>query len=55
VGPQKAGAGLRLNWPQGTLLPTTNLAGPWPAITNAAPPLAVTPTNPEGFYQIAPR
>jgi alpha-galactosidase len=52
MGLQKTGGGLRLNWPQGTLLQTTNLTGPWLAITNAASPFAVTPTNPAGFYQI---
>jgi hypothetical protein len=52
VGLQKAGAGLNLNWPQGTLLQATNLTGPWAAITNAASPFAVTPTNAAGFFRV---
>jgi hypothetical protein len=52
VGLQPAGAGLNLNWPQGTLFQSTNLSGPWSAITNAASPFAVTPTNAAGFFRV---
>lgn len=52
VGLQAAGAGLNLNWPQGTLFQATNLSGPWSAVTNAASPFAVTPTNAAGFFRV---
>jgi len=52
VGLQIGGAGLNLNWPQGTLFQATNLTGPWSAITNAASPFAVTPTNPAAFFRV---
>jgi hypothetical protein len=52
VGMQIAGTGLNLNWPQGTLLQSTNLTGPWSAITNAASPFAVTPTNAAGYFRV---
>jgi len=52
VGLQKAGAGLNLNWPQGTLFRSTNLSGPWSAVVNAASPLVVTPTNPAVFFRV---
>lgn len=52
VGLQKAGIGLSLNWPQGTLLQATNPTGPWSAITNATSPFAVTRTNEAGFFRV---
>jgi hypothetical protein len=52
VGLQLAAAGLNLNWPQGTLFQSTNLYGPWSAITNGASPFAVTPTNAAGFFRV---
>jgi regulation of enolase protein 1 (concanavalin A-like superfamily) len=52
VGLQQAVAGLNLNWPQGTLFQATNLFGPWSAITNAASPFAVTPTNAAGYFRV---
>jgi regulation of enolase protein 1 (concanavalin A-like superfamily) len=51
VGLQKFGAGLNLSWPQGTLFQATNLTGPWAAVTNAASPFPVTPTNAAGFFR----
>lgn len=52
VGLQKSGVGLNLSWPQGTLFQATNLAGLWSAVTNAASPFAVTPTNAAGFFRV---
>jgi hypothetical protein len=52
VGLQKTGAGLNLNWPQGTLFQATNLSGPWSAVTNAASPFTMTPTNAAGFFRV---
>jgi hypothetical protein len=52
VGLQPAGAGLNLNWAQGTLLQSTNLSGPWSAVTNAASPFVVTPTNAAEFFRV---
>ncbi len=40
-----------LTWPQGTLLETTNLAGPW--ITNTTTsPCTVSPTNAHMYYRV---
>ena len=48
---QMSGANLQLTWPQGTLLQTTNLTGPW--VTNlATSPYLVSPTNSRMFYRI---
>jgi hypothetical protein len=45
------GGNFQLQWPQGTLLESTNLTGPW--ITNtAASPYTVTPTGPQKFYRV---
>ena len=52
VGLQTTSAGLNLNWPQGTLFQAENLSGPWLAITNAASPFAVRPTNAAGFFRV---
>jgi hypothetical protein len=52
VGLQTSGAGLNLNWPQGTLFQATNLTGPWSAVTNGASPFAVKPTNPAAYFRI---
>ena len=43
---------VNLNWPQGTLLQSTNLSGPWSAVANAASPLAVAPTNAAGYFRV---
>jgi hypothetical protein len=47
-----AGNNLQLTWPQGILLQSTNVAGPW--ITNAAAtsPLAISPTTAEMYYRV---
>ena len=49
---QSSVTNLLLNWTAGaTLLETTNLIGPWS--TNAsAPPLTITPTDPQHFYRV---
>jgi Alpha galactosidase A/Concanavalin A-like lectin/glucanases superfamily/Alpha galactosidase C-terminal beta sandwich domain/Alpha-galactosidase, CBM13 domain len=52
IGFQKSGEDLNLSWPQGTLLRATNIAGPWFAITNTAPPFVVTPTNLAEFFRV---
>ena len=52
IGLQKSGASLNLSWPQGTLLQATNLVGPWSAITNAASPFVITPTNSAAFFRV---
>jgi hypothetical protein len=52
VGIQTFGTGLNVNWPQGTLFQSTNLAGPWSAISNAVSPFAMTPTNAAGFFRV---
>jgi hypothetical protein len=46
-----SGGRVQLQWPQGTLLETTNLLSPWK--TNFAPwPYTVTPTNAQKFYRV---
>jgi hypothetical protein len=52
VGLQMVGAGLDLNWPQGTLFQSTNLSGPWSAVTNAASTLVVAPTKATEFFRV---
>jgi hypothetical protein len=52
LGTQLIGGNMNLNWPQGTLLQSTNLSGPWSAISNALSPFAVTPTNAAGFFRV---
>jgi fibronectin type 3 domain-containing protein len=42
---------LMLTWPQGTLLMSTNVTGPW-VTNNAASPYTVSPTNARMFYRI---
>lgn len=49
---QDSGGGWGLNWPQGTLLQAVTPVGPWLAITNAASPFMLTPTNPAAFFRI---
>ena len=49
---QRAGANLTLTWPQGTLLQSTNLGGPWARASAAAAPLVVSPTNQSMFYRV---
>lgn len=45
------GRQLTLDWPQGTLLEATNIAGPWTA-NPALSPFLVTPTGPQKFYRV---
>jgi hypothetical protein len=40
-----------LTWPQGTLLETTNLAGPWVTNTTTSP-CTVSPTNAHMYYRV---
>ena len=41
-----------LTWSRGTLLESTNLAGPWATNTTATSPFTVTPTGPQMFYRV---
>ena len=52
VGCQRAGANLNLTWPQGTLLQSTNVTGPWSRASTSASPLVVSPTNNVMFYRV---
>ena len=45
-----SGTNLMLTWPQGTLLMSTNVTGPW-VTNNAASPYTVSPTNARMFYR----
>jgi hypothetical protein len=48
---QRSGANVLLTWPQGTLLESPNVNGPW--VTNsAASPYTVSPTVPRMFYRV---
>jgi len=50
IAPASAGS-LNLTWSQGTLLQSTNLAGPW--TTNTAPsPVTIAPTNSQMFFKV---
>ena len=46
-----ADGNLQLTWPTGTLLETSNLAGPWVTNTNT-PPYTFRPTGPQKFYRV---
>lgn len=49
---QASGNTFVLSWPSGTLQSTSNLAGPWYAVPNAAPPSAtITPAGTQQFYR----
>ena len=52
VGMQKSGANLNLTWPQGTLLQSTNVTGPWSRASALASPLVMSPTNKSMFYRV---
>jgi hypothetical protein len=43
---------LTLTWSQGSLLQTSNLAGPWTTNETATSPFVVNPTNAQEFYKI---
>jgi hypothetical protein len=45
------GGNLKLTWAEGTLLETTNLAGPWQASTNPSP-YSFAPTGPAMFFKV---
>jgi hypothetical protein len=48
---QRNGSNLQLTWPQGTLLESSNVLGPW--TTNfATSPFTVSPTNAQKFYRL---
>jgi alpha-galactosidase len=49
---QQIGNSQTLTWPQGTLLQSTNLAGPWMAVPNAAASFRINPTNNSMFYRV---
>jgi hypothetical protein len=53
VGIQQNGSQLTLTWPNGTLLETTNLLGPW-TTNGAASPYMFTPSpaTPQKFYRV---
>jgi hypothetical protein len=48
---QKVGSSVQLSWPQGTLLESTNVLGPW-STNGAASPLLIN--NPDGnkFFKV---
>jgi hypothetical protein len=47
-----AGAGgLQLTWPQGTLLQSTNVAGPWVPI-RVTSPYTISPTNSQMYFKV---
>ena len=46
-----SGTNVILSWPQGTLLQSTNVTGPW-VTNNAASPCTVSPTNARMYYQL---
>jgi hypothetical protein len=49
----RSGAGsLTLTWPQGTLLQSTNVAGPWSTNAAASSPYTVAPTNSQTFFKV---
>jgi len=52
VGCQNSGGYLSLTWPQGTLLQSTNVTGPWSRASTSASPLVVPSTNGAMFYRV---
>jgi galactosylceramidase len=46
-----SGTNMILTWPQGTLLMSTNVTGPW-VTNNATSPFTVSPTNAQMFYRL---
>jgi beta-glucanase (GH16 family) len=49
---QQSGNNLTLNWSYGTLQSSTNLAGPWDDVTEAASPYVIAPDGLQQFYRI---
>jgi len=52
VGWQQTGGNLRLTWPQGTLMQSPTLSGPWSAVSGISTPFTVSPTNSSMFYRV---
>lgn len=52
VGVQNVGGNLNLNWPQGTLMQSPTVNGPWSAVSGIPSPLTVQPTNNSMFYRV---
>jgi hypothetical protein len=52
IGVQSAGKNFNLTWPQGTLIQSPNLNGPWTAVSKIPSPLTVLPTNTSMFYRV---
>jgi len=48
---QPGAASVTLTWSQGTLLQSTNVAGPWTTNT-AASPCTIVPTNSQMYFKI---
>jgi len=55
VGTSFAGGKLNLTWSQGSLMESTNLAGPWTTNSAATSPHEVTPAGPQKFFKILVR
>jgi dienelactone hydrolase len=49
---ERFGPGLLLSWPEGILLRTTNLGGPWTTNATAVSPCAVFPTNDQEYFRV---
>lgn len=52
IGVQRMGGGLNLIWPQGTLLQSPMMAGPWTPVADALSPDQLALTNGSMFYRI---
>ena len=48
----KSGAGVQLQWTQGTLLEATTVKGPWTTNASAVSPFTVNPTGAQRFYRV---
>jgi fibronectin type 3 domain-containing protein len=50
---QATGSSITLSWPAGTLESSTNIVGPWDAVTGATPPSFTTaPSEPQQFFRV---
>ena len=52
IGLQKSGGNLNLTWPQGTLLQSPDVTGPWSAVSGISSQFTVQPTNQSMFYRV---
>ena len=52
IGLQQNGGNLNLTWPQGTLMQSPNVTGPWSALSGISSQLTVSPTNHSMFYRV---